>query len=150
MRLRTDRGFLFPFGPDEMWDRISQVAEFPSWWPWLRTFAGNGLRPDDVWHCTVQPPLPYAVRFAITIDEVVAQQSVAATISGDIVGTAVLRIEPGAPGCRVRLTADLVPRKQSLQALSIVARPVVRFGHNWVLDTGARQFLASSGREPPQ
>lgn len=151
MRLKSDRGYRFPFGPDELWDRINQVTDFPSWWPWLRTFDGEGLRPGDVWHCAVQPPLPYAVRFTVTIDEVDQvddQRFVAATVLGDIVGTARLHIEPADVGSRVRLIADLVPHKQSLQILSIAARPLVRFGHNWVLDTGARQFLTRSASRP--
>ena len=148
MLLKTDRLYLFPFGPDELWERISQVAEFPRWWPWLRRFEGDGLRTGDVWKCRVRPPVPYSVRFTVTIDEVLTERSVTARISGDIIGTASLGIEAEASGCRVRLVADLAPEKKPLRALSIAARPVVRFGHNWVLNTGARQFLKRSHPPP--
>lgn len=144
MRLSTDRVYGFPIGPDELWARIGQVAEFERWWPWLRTFDGDRVSTGEVWRCTVRPPLPYAVRFTVTIDDVHAARSVSATISGDIGGIAVLHIEPDSSGCLVRLFADLAPVKQSLRALAIAARPIVRFGHDWVLDTGARQFLAHS------
>jgi hypothetical protein len=100
----------------------------------------------EVWSCTVQPPLPYAVQFRVTIAEVDPGAKVAATIDGDIAGSAELRLS-GAPSgsSRLRLVADLGPRKRSMQALSIVARPLVTFGHHWVLDTGARQFAAGLG-----
>lgn len=94
----------------------------------------------------MQPPLPYAVGFRVTIDAVDPSTRVAATIDGDIAGTATLRLSPApSGGSRLRLAAELGPRKRSMQALSIVARPLVTFGHHWVLDTGARQFAEGIG-----
>jgi uncharacterized protein YndB with AHSA1/START domain len=144
MELRTDRVYRFPFAPDELWARINQVDDFGRWWPWLRAFDGTRLQAGDVWTCVVQPPVPYAVRFAVTIVEVVPHERVTATIGGDIIGTAHLRLLDDPGGSRLQLVAELAPRKQSLQSISRFARPLVRFGHNWVLDTGARQFRERS------
>ena len=88
----------------------------------------------------MQPPLPYRVRFTVHLDDVVPVRSVTATVSGEIVGTAALTIAPSGRGSSARLVADLGPEKHALRALSVALRPLVRFGHNWVLDTGARQF----------
>jgi hypothetical protein len=43
-------------------------------------------------------------------------------------------------GCEARLQSRLVPANQVLRAIATLARPVARFGHDWVLDTGLRQF----------
>lgn len=148
MRLRTDRSYRFPFDADELWARINRTEHYTNWWPWLRDFDGERLRSGEVWRCAVQPPLPYAVRFTISIDDVVDRHSVAVRVDGDIMGTAQLHVEGATVGSSLRLVADLAPRKQSMQALSIVAGPLVRFGHNWVLDTGARQFSERSSGHP--
>jgi hypothetical protein len=140
MRLTTDRRYRFSFPTDEFWTRISQVDRYQSWWPWLRRFDADGLCTGAMWSCTVQPPVPYVVRFSIALDDVVPEQSVSARVSGDIVGRATLSVERDGHGCCARLVSDLEPDKQSLRVLSLVARPVVRFGHNWILDVGVRQF----------
>jgi hypothetical protein len=44
------------------------------------------------------------------------------------------------PLAEIYLVAALSPSRRWLKALSVLARPVARFGHEWILDTGARQF----------
>lgn len=123
-----------------LWAEIEDVRQFRIWWPWLHRFDAQGMEAGDVWQCTVQPPLPYTLSFAITIDEVQAAERVTATVSGEITGAAQLTIVPEPDGCTARLTSQLAPASRFLQAIALVARPVVSVGHDWVLDTGARQF----------
>ena len=147
MRLTTDRRYDFPLSAGEFWARIGQVDHYQRWWPWLHEFDGQALRAGDVWQCEVHPPAPYVVRFSVALEQVIVDKSVTARISGDIEGTAALHIWDEASGCTVRLQSALAPAKQSLRFMSIVARPVLRFGHNWILDAGVRQFRTSPG--PP-
>jgi hypothetical protein len=140
VRLRSDRHYSFDLAPHELWTRMSDVPTYPVWWPWLREFDGTRLAAGEVWNCSVQPPLPYRVRFAVHLDAVREHESVMATVSGEIVGSASLTIAPAAGGSTARLVADLGPDRHALRALSVALRPLVRFGHNWVLDTGAKQF----------
>lgn len=141
MRISSDRSYRFDVGPDELWATIADVERFRDWWPWLRRFEAQALRPGDTWHCTVQPPLPYTLSFQVEIDDVREPQQVDATVTGEISGTARLRIAPDQDGgCSVRLTSQLAPTSRFLQRIALVARPVVSLGHDWVLDSGARQF----------
>ena len=141
MRIASDRSYRFTVDAPELWAAIEKVDNFPSWWPWLRRFDAQGLEPGDAWQCTVQPPLPYSLSFGITIDEVVPGERVTATVSGEISGAAQLTLSPNDDGgCTARLTSQLAPASRFLQAIALVARPVVTLGHDWVLDTGARQF----------
>lgn len=141
MHIASDRRFRFDVGADELWAHIARVDRFPTWWPWLRRFEGTGMVVGDVWRCTVQPPLPYSLSFDIGLDHVEPGERVAARITGDITGTAELTLTPDGDGaCDARLTSRLAPANRFLQTIAIVARPVVSLGHDWVLDTGARQF----------
>jgi uncharacterized protein YndB with AHSA1/START domain len=140
VEITSDRRYRFDLEPEELWSAISRVDGYRRWWPWLRRFDAAGLVAGDSWACTVQPPLPYSLRFTVHLDEVVAPERVDARVSGDIVGTARLEIQAGDDGTEARLTSALAPRNGFLRMVAATARPVVRFGHDWVLDTGARQF----------
>jgi hypothetical protein len=98
------------------------------------------LRVGEVWACAVRPPVPYTVRFTITIEDVAVERHITAVIDGDIAGRAQLLIEADGPGCRVRLLSALIPERPALKALTFVGRPLARYGHNWVLDTAGQQF----------
>jgi hypothetical protein len=141
VRLDSDRSYRFEVASHALWSAIGDTADYPRWWPWLSDFEANGLMAGDVWTCTVRPPLPYRLRFAIHLDEVVPTTLVTARVSGDIAGTARLDIVPSDGGCDVRLRSSLSPSSAAFGVLALFARPIVRRGHDWVLDTGARQFV---------
>lgn len=140
MRVESDRRYRFPVQPGDLWAAIGDTGRYRRWWPWLRRFEGRGLVEGDRWCCVVQPPLPYPVRFTVELDEVVEGRLVAATVDGDVTGTARLEIGEHVEGCEARLVSSLAPNGRVLRVAATVAAPVVRFGHDWVLDAGARQF----------
>lgn len=140
MRIASDRSYEFGLAPGDLWESFTQVDRYRQWWPWLHHLDGARFEVGSVWHCSVHPPLPYAVRFTLTLEEVAGPSLAVAAIDGDIVGTARLEISEVAGGSQARLLSDLAPRNGLLQAMALLARPVARFGHDWVLDHGARQF----------
>ena len=141
VHITSDRRFRFEVAPAVLWEAIAEVERFPLWWPWLRRFEAVGMHAGDVWRCTVQPPLPYTLSFDIAIDEVEPAERVTAEVRGEITGTAELTLTPTDDGgCDARLTSRLAPSSRFLQTVALVARPIARLGHDWVLDTGARQF----------
>lgn len=143
MDVRSDRCYSFPASRAAVWAGMGAVDEFRTWWPWLRRFEADGLVAGDRWRCTVQPPLPYVVRFTVHLDEVVEPSFVGATVEGDVAGWAELELTDAADGCEVRLTSALAPRGGLLRVFASAAGPLVRFGHDWVLDNGARRFSAT-------
>jgi uncharacterized protein YndB with AHSA1/START domain len=140
MLVHSDRRHHFGVPRSELWSMITQVDRYPTWWPWLRSFNATELKAGAEWQCRVQPPLPYSLRLVITIEDVVAEESVAATVSGDVEGTAELRLLDIPDGSEAHLTSALAPSSRPLKLIARAALPVVRFGHDWVLDTGAKQF----------
>jgi len=141
--IRSDRRFTFDQPPDQVWAVMARTSAYTRWWPWLRRFEARGLVAGDVWSCHIQPPLPYFLRFTITLEDVVPGQSARAVVAGDIRGTAVLTLagtEVG--GSLVRLESDLAPASPVLRAFAAAARPLVVWGHDWVLGEGIRQFRA--------
>jgi len=148
--ITTEHRYLLPLGREGVWDLISDVGAYQRWWTWLRIFDAVGLEAGEEWRCEVQPPLPYPVRFRVLIDEVRAPWLVRARVEGDVLGTATLTLEEGtggvdgADGCTALLASSLAPGNATLRLVSRLAAPVARFGHDWVLNSGARQFIAKA------
>jgi hypothetical protein len=140
VKIRSDRRHSFAVSPDELWAAMRRVDAYRGWWPWLRSFDAAALAPGEVWTAVVQPPLPYRLRFDLHLDEVLAPRIVTAVVAGDIEGSARLEITPTAVGSELHFTSELSPTNPVLRTVAQMARPVVRFGHDWVLDTGLRQF----------
>lgn len=140
--IRSDRRVTFDEPPEQVWEAVTHPERYTTWWPWLRRLDAAGLAEGEVWVCHVQPPLPYALRFTITIGEVVAGRSVQASVGGDITGTACVDLTPLDDATEVHVVSDLAPSAGVLRAFARVARPLVTWGHDWVLDQGVRQFRA--------
>ncbi|MCU1353439.1 MAG: hypothetical protein JWM05_2648 [Acidimicrobiales bacterium] len=152
MEITTERRYPFPADPEAFWTTIDQTDQYQVWWPWLRAFDAEGLQPGDRWDCVIRPPLPYLVRITLTLTAVERPRLVAATIDGDLVGRAHLSVQDHEQGSEVLLVSSLAPRRSLLRAFAAVAPPLARFGHSWVLDTGARQLavrLAAPQAEVP-
>lgn len=141
VRFETDRRYELPLAPADLWAALEQVGDYRAWWPWLRRFEAAALATGDTWHAHVQPPIPYWVRFSVRIDQADAPHSIQATVAGDVVGEARLEIVEHPQGSEARLVSSLEPGNGFLKVVARVASPMVRFGHDWVLDTGARQFI---------
>lgn len=144
MDIRSDRRFGFDVEHASLWTAISRVDRYREWWPWLHHFDGDALREGERWQCVVKPPLPYRLQFHVVLVEVVDRDVVRARVDGDIGGTARLDVIDHGPHSELRLRSELVPTDRTLRLIARVARPVVTFGHDWVLDTGVRQFRAAA------
>lgn len=142
MEVRSDRWYSFDATRQRVWDAFGSTGDYQSWWPWLQEFGGGPFAEGARWECVVSPPLPYLVRFTITLVAVHEARSVRATVEGEIAGRAEIELVDDRDGasCRLHLTSELAPTQPALRLVAIAARPVVRRGHDWVLDTGARQF----------
>jgi hypothetical protein len=142
----SDRSWTFDVSDDALWERLSSVEEYTQWWPWLRRFDPvGGFNEGARWHCEVAPPLPYVLRFSVHIDHIEPGRGARASVHGDVTGDAVLSVGGGGNGSSTaRLRSQLAPANPVLRRVGRLARPVVEWGHDWVLDQGRRQFVASA------
>lgn len=140
MQIETRRRVWFEAAPVAVWAALICVEEYRTWWPWLHGLDAAGFEPGSVWQCTVQPPVPYQLRFTLRLEDVEPERSASASIDGDIAGRARIDLMPVDGGTELTLVAKLRPVRGLLVAVSTVAAPVARWAHDWVLETGVRQF----------
>lgn len=140
MRIHSDRRHAFAATPEALWAAMAQVDSYRTWWPWLRHLEATVLGEGERWRAVVQPPVPYRLAFELRLHEVVATRRVTAEVTGDIAGVARIEIERTDDGSSLHVVSDLRPVTGVLRAVGRLAPPVARFGHDWVLDAGLRQF----------
>ena len=145
MGIRSDRHYRFTAPRREVWSALTQVDQYQTWWPWLRSFDGRRFAAGVAWECVVKPQLPYTLEFVIVLDAVREEAGARAALTGDIEGMAELTLTDEGTGSALRLQSDLTARSGPARWLDAIAPPVARRGHDWILDNGIRQFRTATG-----
>ncbi|MCU1448218.1 MAG: hypothetical protein JWP02_388 [Acidimicrobiales bacterium] len=145
-----ERSWELDVTPQRFWDTISRTEEYVQWWPWLRRFEADGMTEGSQWTAVIQSPLPYALQVKLVLDEVVPYERLVASVSGDLEGHAGLSLTPTGGGSAIDVEWQMRPRSRAMQLAAVVARPLLRWSHEWVLARGLEQFrrraLASDER----
>ena len=145
------REFSFPVTPAELWEAIGETERFEAWWPWLREFRleGGGLVAGAVLHGLVVPPLPYRMRVDVALVRCRRPDEIDAEVHGDLEGTATLRLRvAGDGGTRAEVAWRVEMMQRPMRMAARVAHPVLRWGHDRVVEATVRSFrrhLAESG-----
>ncbi len=135
-----DRSWHFDVAPTDFWDVLERTADYPRWWRWLREFDSDGLEEGTSARCVVRGPFPYSLNFTVNVVEIERGRLVRTDVTGDLVGPAHLEVAPDGDGCTARLVWQLELCSPVLRELARWGRPLMEWGHGWVVDTGVRQF----------
>ena len=137
---RFDRVWTFPVTPAELWAVLERTDDYVTWWSWLREFTSDGLEPGSRARCTIQSPLPYALRCDIQVLAIEPHRSIATQIGGDLRGPARLDLAPDPAGSTARLSWTLELGNPVLARLARFGRPVMAWAHDVVVALGVDQF----------
>jgi hypothetical protein len=134
--------FDFPIPPDELWEVMEQPDRFESWWSWLSEFRleGGGLRAGSVLCGVVSPPLPYRMRLRVDLERCDRPSRIDAAVHGDLEGPARLLLVSESGGSRVSASWTLEMTQRRMRSAARVAYPVLRWGHDRLVDATVRSF----------
>ena len=137
-----DGAFTFPVPVSQLWTQLVQVDRYPSWWSWLREFwvEGSGLESGAVLHGVVAPPLPYRMRVDVVLDECVPEQRISALVHGDLDGVARLLFEGDERKTVVRAIWTIEMMQRPMRLAAKVGHPVLRWGHDRVVEATVESF----------
>lgn len=132
--------------PRAVWQAIRQVDAFPQWWPWLSQLqveragrsAGASLTEGTVLRGVVSPPLPYRMAVAVRLGHCQPGRRIEATIAGDLVGEATLGLEAEGAGTLTEVAWTIEMRQPAMRAVARLAHPLLRWGHDRVVDATVR------------
>lgn len=141
-RVEYQASFWFPVPPPQLWAIIERFDLFESWWPWLAGFRADagGLATGNVLHGMVIPPVPYQLRLDVRLQRCDRPQLIEATIDGDLRGRAALRLDAAGDGTRAEVAWSLRMHSAPLRVAAQVAYPLVRWGHDRVVDMAVAGF----------
>ena len=137
---RFDRTWWFPVPPEQLWAVLNRTDQYPTWWSWLREFDTDGFEAGANADCTIQSPLPYALRCTIHVDEMRVPEAIVTSVTGDLEGPARLEVSRAEEGCNARLVWSLTPGTPLLRNLARFGRPAMVWAHDRVVATGVDQF----------
>ena len=135
-----DRSWNFDLPRDDLWAHLSDTPSFTQWWPWLRAFEPVPLEAGAATRCAIGPPLPYVLTVDLAVRSVVPKEFVEVDVTGDLHGPARLELDDDHGGARARLVWTLEVRRPMLRRAARVGRPVLQWGHDWVVANGVQQF----------
>ncbi len=134
--------FRLPVPPEDVWRTIERVDSYEAWWNWLSEFRleGGGLRAGSVLSGVVVPPLPYRMRLRIDLEECERPSRICAAVHGDLEGQAQLLLAPDGEGTTAKVTWTIEMMQRSMRLAARVAYPLLRWGHDRVVDTTVNSF----------
>jgi hypothetical protein len=143
--------FCFPVEPAVLWRTIERFESFESWWGWLHDFEaeGNGLVAGTVLRGVVTPPIPYRLSVVVRFVSCEPPHHAKAEVSGDLHGAALLRLDAENGQTRVSFGWSLEMVREPLRTTSRVAYPLVRWGHDRVVEMAVAGFSSRALHASP-
>jgi hypothetical protein len=134
--VRHTGAFWFPIPVSDFWQLIEDFERYQERWPWLETFTADqdGLVAGNVLRATILPPVPLRIRIQVRFHSCQRLASTEASITGDLCGHASLSFDEHGGGTRVRADWTLAAASAPVRVLMRVARPLVAWGHDRVVD----------------
>jgi carbon monoxide dehydrogenase subunit G len=149
--------FDFARAPEDVWEAIGHIERFEGWWWWLGQLRleGPGLAPGAVLQGLVSPPVPYRMRVRVQLEACEEPTSIDATVGGDLVGPATLRLSPRDGGTRVDVAWSLEMMQRPMRLAARVAKPLLQWGHDRVVEATVSAlasdlgYMGGGGRHTP-
>jgi carbon monoxide dehydrogenase subunit G len=142
-----DKSFTFDASRKEVWAVLERFDGLAAGWPWLHELhiEGPGLETGTVMSGVVAPPVPYRMRLRVVIDECRPEQSLIASVHGDLEGVAHMTFDGDGDETRVHAMWTIEMKQPPMRVAARVAPRLLRWGHDRVVDAtvnGLRRHLA--------
>jgi uncharacterized protein YndB with AHSA1/START domain len=137
-RFRTT--WLLPAPAPAVFGAVTDLAEYPSWWPDVHAVSRVD---DDTAELVCRAALPY--RLVLRMRRAVQDEPsgrLRVMLSGDLEGFLAGQLTGSDEHSRLVITQEVVVRKPLLRSLDLVARPVFRANHAWMMRRGLRGLRA--------
>lgn len=124
-----------------VYDALRDYESHPLWWPGVN--EATLLREGDedgvgaVLEYVVAGPLPYDLRFEVTVDAAERPERIAVAAKGELEGTGEWRLEEHGELTVARYAWAVATTKRWMNALATPARPLFSWAHTKVMRAGA-------------
>lgn len=126
---------------EQVWEAIDHSQEWPLWWDAVASVVELDLRDTNgvnvrrfVW----KTPLSYTLTFDTHIAHMQAPVRLEAVASGDVEGRGLWELSITDRGTEVLYTWTVRTTKRWMNALAVIARPLMEWNHNVIMRQGGR------------
>jgi hypothetical protein len=137
-----ERTFVFDVTPNDLWDKLEHLAARNDFDGWLfhYTLDGQPLQTGSALNAEITPPLPYRIRLTIEFVECNRPSDITMIFHGDVEGTGSVRLLPSDESTHVTAAWKVEMKGRPMRTAARVAYPVVRWGHDRVVDATVWAF----------
>lgn len=133
--------FSFPLSPRQMWHELERPDRLTGRWRWVDVRRVDPrLEPGAELSCVVKPPLPFRMSLDVVVLEVSHDKLIAVEFRGDLQGLAELRLQPEGGGTLARVSWRFEMTQHRMRAAARHAYPLLRWGHDRIVETAVRSF----------
>lgn len=142
--------FRFAAPPADVWSAIERLDQFERWWGWLGNLQVEGAALDTgcILRCTVAPPVPYRMNIQVELCRCVPGRLIDAVVSGDLAGEGHLWLQPDGDQTLTDVSWSVEMLQRRMRVAARVAYPLLRWGHDRVVDATVRGFRSQIERRP--
>jgi hypothetical protein len=124
-----------------MWRELERPDKLTGSWRWVDVLrVGPRLEPGSGLSCVVTPPLPFRLALDVTVVEVSHCKMIEVEILGDLRGRAELTLEPEGEGTLATVSWQLEMMQRRMRAAARYMHPLLRWGHDRVVEAAVRGF----------
>jgi hypothetical protein len=135
------KSFSFALPPSEIWEELERPDQLTSRWRWIEVLhVDPQLKRGAELSCVIKPPLPYRMSLDVMVAEVSNCKQIVVEINGDLQGRAELTLEPTLDGSMVGVSWRLEMMQRQMRAVARYAYPLLRWGHDRVVEAAVRNF----------
>lgn len=138
---------------ERVWEVLSDVAQWPSWWRWLRRV--DALAEGDAdgvgarHRCAFRTALPYTLTFDAEVRAVSPPTSIELRVRGELAGAGVWELAAADGGSWLRYTWIVATTRRWMNVLAPVAGPAFAWNHHVLMRDFARGLAARLAVESP-
>jgi carbon monoxide dehydrogenase subunit G len=140
----------FPAPPEVVWDSLTKVELFESWWQWIDDVRldGEALTEGSTISFTIDPPVPYKMAISCLVTEAREGEHLKGRITGDLDGTAFFTLSEEVDGSRVKVGWDVEIASPVIRPVIRIAKPILEWAQGWAVQValrGFRRYLKDQG-----
>jgi hypothetical protein len=129
--LHFEEDFTVTARPDVLFDVMSDLRTYARWGAltYLSCETEGPPKVGQVVKVCVKGPLPFRIRFDLTVAALEAPTAITLTAAGDIDGEWKMRFEPQGPRVTIHSDWQFAPRKAPPAFIAPLLKPVFRWNH---------------------
>lgn len=125
-----------PIPCDPVFEALRDPEGYPQWWPQIRRLRRIDGRSGEV---VARSLLPYDLVFVATAGfEDLPARVIQLRLTGDLEGFCRWTVRDTGMASLVRFEQEVVVHKAALRRVALIARPVLRANHSWMMRGGRR------------